>query len=126
MSTTVGGVDIGYVSSEIVKKEAVLTVMPLPLSNSDETDVFDFGGATQRITVTSVLEESLANIRTSVTNLKALISGDQFNTVAYISDGLFPDPGINVKVENVDVTYYGGKVRIADITLTLIEASSRG
>ena len=82
-NTTLGGVTLHDGSSAVIiendcRKEAVLTVLPLYLNDSDLTDVFDFGGTIKIITLTGIfLGANVAALKTWVDSVEALIQGHQ-------------------------------------------------
>jgi len=60
------------------RKESVLTILPLYLSDSDLTDVFDFGGTIKIITLTGVyIGANMVALKTWIDSVEALIQGHQ-------------------------------------------------
>ena len=65
-------------------KDSSLAIMPLYLKDSDETDVFDYGGVTKTITLSGVyLATSTANLKTWIDSLEALQNGHQDTSAGY-------------------------------------------
>jgi hypothetical protein len=88
-NTTIGGIVIHDGSSSVIKdndcrKESSLAVMPLYLSDSDDTDVFDFGGVVKTITFSGTyVAENVAALKTWVDALEALQNGHQDTDTGY-------------------------------------------
>lgn len=82
-NTVLGGVTIHDGSAAVIiendcRKEAVLTILPLYLNDSDLTDVFDFGGTIKIITLTgSYVGATTAACKTWLESVEALIQGHQ-------------------------------------------------
>ena len=82
-NTTLGGITLhDGASANIIendcRKEAVLTVLPLYLNDSDLTDVFDFGGTIKIITLTGIyIGANIAALKTWIDSVEALIQGHQ-------------------------------------------------
>ena len=82
-NTTLGGITLHNGTSTVItdnttRKESILSVMPLYLSDSDATDVFDFGGTVKTITLTGFyIDTSTANLKTWVDSIEALQQGHQ-------------------------------------------------
>jgi len=92
------------------RKEAVLTILPLYLNDSDLTDVFDFGGTIKIITLTgSFVGANLAAVKTWVDSVDALIQGHQ-------------DIAAGAPYTFVDDLRGTIKVKILDFNSTFLEA----
>ncbi|KKL99892.1 hypothetical protein LCGC14_1809860 [marine sediment metagenome] len=82
-NTTISGITLHDGANAIIiendcRKEAVLTVLPLYLNDSDLTDVFDFGGTIKVINLTGVyIGADMAALKTWVDSVEALIQGHQ-------------------------------------------------
>ena len=60
------------------RKEGVLTILPLYLSDSEDTDVFDFGGTIKTINLSGTfIGASVAAVKTWVESIEGLIQGHQ-------------------------------------------------
>jgi len=88
-NTTIGGITIHDGSNVVIKdndcrKESNLAVMPLYLSDSDATDVFDYGGVVKTITLSgSYIAENTATLKTWIESIEALQNGHQDNDSGY-------------------------------------------
>ena len=92
------------------RKEAVLTILPLYLNDSDLTDVFDFGGTIKIINLTgSFVGANLAAVKTWVDSVEALIQGHQ-------------DIAAGAPYTFVDDLRGTIKVKILDFNSTFLEA----
>ena len=82
-NTTISGITLHDGANAIIiendcRKEAVLTVLPLYLNDSDLTDVFDFGGTIKVINLTGIyIGADIAALKTWVDSVEALIQGHQ-------------------------------------------------
>ena len=82
-NTTISGITLHDGANAIIiendcRKEAVLTVLPLYLNDSDLTDVFDFGGTIKIINLTGIyIGADIAALKTWVDSIEALIQGHQ-------------------------------------------------
>ncbi len=129
-NTTLGGLTLhDGVNSIIIdnncRKESVLTVLPLYLSDSDLTDVFDFGGTIKLINLTGIyLNTSVALLKTWLESIEALIQGHQDIEAGYpltLVDDLRGT--IKVKVFDFDTTYREGDPNKIEWTLKLVQSS---
>ncbi len=111
-----------------VRKESILAVMPLYLKDSDETDVFDFGGTIKFITLTGVyMNTSIANLKTWVDSVESLIQGHQDNAAGYPL--IFKDDlrgTLKVKIMDFDSTFSEGTKNIIDWVLKIVHSSANG
>jgi len=113
---------------ESVSKEANLTLMPLFGSDSNLTDVFDFGGVTRTITITAVRKDTPANIAAFVQGtLLALMQGDQSPTQNYPYTYTSTLLGtVKVKFMSIDLNYVAGDPRRLRYTIKMVESSTVG
>jgi len=110
------------------KKEASLVPMPLWQQNSDETEVWDFGGVSKHFTLTGrYTDTSVANIKTWVDSIEDLIQGHQDSTATNATYPLtFVDDlrgGVKVKILDFNTVKVEGEVLVITWTLRLMEAS---
>ena len=102
--------------------------MPLYLSDSDATDVFDFGGTTKIITLTGVyMGANVAALKSFVDSVETLIQGHQDVQAGYpltFADDLRGT--IKVKIFDFNSTFNEGSSTKIDWTLKLVEASENG
>jgi hypothetical protein len=124
-------VTLSNVQSETGRILSTIIVLPLPASPSTETDVFDFGGVTEEITIEGKKVDTLANIATFVgyfTGTSGFINGDQSTSgnSTLVSD---IRGSISAKVDSFDynVTYGMGSSgnTICVYTLKVVRSSSR-
>jgi len=114
-NTTLGGITIhdgtdDIITDNTVRKESVLAVLPLYLSDSDATDVMDFGGVVKTITLTGYhIDTSTANLKTWIDSLEALQQGHQ-------------DTGAGAPYTFVDDLRGTIKVKVIDFSSTWVEA----
>lgn len=133
-NTTLSGVTLHDGSSAIIKendcrKEAILTVLPLYLSDSDLTDVFDFGGTIKVINLTGTyLGANVAALKSWVDSIEALIQGhqdiDAGAPYTFIDDLRGPSPGIKVKILDFNSTKLEGNSTQIDWTIKLVQSST--
>ncbi|MBA7629618.1 hypothetical protein ES703_37118 [subsurface metagenome] len=107
------------------RKEAVLTILPLYLNDSDLTDVFDFGGTIKVINLTGVyIGENIAALKTWTDSVEALIQGHQ--DIQAGSPYTFTDDlrgTIKVKILDFGSTKTEGESTKIAWTLKLVQAS---
>lgn len=100
------------ISENDCRKESVLTILPLYLSDSDLTDVFDFGGVIKLITLTGVyIGANVAALKSWVDSVEALQQGHQ-------------DIDAGAPYTFVDDLRGSIKVKILDFTSTKTEGDS--
>lgn len=130
-NTTIGGVTLHDGSTAIItenncRKESVLTALPLYLSDSDLTDVFDFGGVTKIINLTGVyIGANVAALKSWLESVEALIQGHQDVDAGYPLDLVDDLRGtIKVKIFDFDTTQVEGTSTKITWALKLIQAST--
>ena len=130
-NTTVGGVTLHDGSNSIItenslSKDSSLAIMPLYLQDSDDTDVFDYGGVITTITLNGVyMNTSVASIKTWVDSVDALQQGHQDTDAGYpltFTDDL--RGAIKVKVLSFSSTFQEGSPNKISWTLKLVESST--
>jgi len=130
-NTTLGAVTLHDGANAIIaenncRKEAVLTVLPLYLSDSDATDVFDFGGTIKIINLTgNYLGANVAALKTFVDSIEALAQGHQDSDAGYpltFADDLRGT--IKVKVLDFDSTFSEGQPTKIAWTIKLVQSST--
>lgn len=128
--TTLGGVTLHDGASAVIsenncRKESVLTVMPLYLSDSDQTDVFDFGGTIKTINLTGeYIADSIANLKSWLESIEALIQGHQDQQAGYpltLTDDI--RGAVKVKILDFDTTFQEGEPTRITWTLKLVQSS---
>lgn len=75
--TSIGGVDLGVVTSETSSKDSNLFNQPLPFADSDEALLMDLFGTSRTITVDGVKTGVVADLRTFIVNIEAVQNGAQ-------------------------------------------------
>lgn len=99
--------------------------MPFYLSDSDETDVFDFGGVIKTISLVGVyVATSIANAKIWIDTLEAIVQGHQDVDAGYPLDFVDDYRGtVTVKIQDIDTTNTAGEPLIIRWTVKLIESS---
>lgn len=132
-NTTIKGIILHDSANSIIlentaRKESILAILPLYLSDSDATDVFDFGGVIKIITLTGVyLNTSIANLKIWIDSVEALQQGHQDKQAG--APYTFVDDlrgTIKVKIMDFDSTFSEGTKTKIDWTLKLVQASTNG
>jgi len=75
--TSIGGADLGDVSSESSTKSSNLFNFPMPLSDSDEAILMDIFGMSRTIIIEGVKTGVIANLRTFVESVETIQNGEQ-------------------------------------------------
>ncbi len=133
-NTTLSGGGLGTITlhgsgSVIIEnhaaKEALLTVLPLYLSDSDLTDVFDFGGTTKTINLTGIyLGANIAALKTFVDSVEAYIQGHQDTDAGYPLTFVDDMRGtIKVKIFSFNSTKLEGESTKVGWTMKLVQSS---
>ena len=128
--TTLGGITLdggdATINENDSKKVAVLAIMPLYLSDSDLTDVFDFGGTVKTITLTGVyVGANVAALKTWIDSVEALIQGHQ-DVDAGAPYTLVDDlrGTIKVKILDFNSTKPEGQSTMIDWVIKLVQSST--
>ena len=130
-NTTISGITLHDGANAIIiendcRKEAVLTVLPLYLNDSDLTDVFDFGGTIKVINLTGIyIGANIAALKTWVDSVEALIQGHQ--DVQAGAPYTFVDDlrgTIKVKILDFNSTKAEGESTKIAWTLKLVQSST--
>ena len=130
-NTTIAGIVIDNGGSAVVtendcKKESNLAIMPLYLSDSDATDVFDYGGVVKTITLSgSYTAVSVALIKTWVESIEALQNGHQDTDAGYPLT-FVDDLRGTIKVKIMDFSSTKTEAAVSRITwsLKLVQSST--
>lgn len=129
-NTTLGNIILqgdgkAFIIENNARKEATLTPQPLYLMDSDQTDVFDFGGVTKTITLSGkFVGDSISDCKSFIDSVEALIQGHQDVDAGYpitFTDDLRGT--IKVKIMDFDSTWIEGEPHEISWTLKLIESS---
>lgn len=130
-NTTLGSVTLqdlttSFITENNCKKEAILSPMPLYTKDSDETDIFDFGGVIKTITMTGKYDDDsgVAALKTWKESVEALIQGQQDKDSGYpltLTDDL--QGTIKVKILDFDTTWTEGETTLLIWTIKMYESS---
>lgn len=121
--------DLKEVAKETHNKSASIDARAYPLQNSDQTQLFDFGGVVRRITINGTyIDTSQANVMTNfVDKIEAILDGDQSATITFHSDLHATGAGsgnFNVMIESFNWNYSAGTVLAVDYTIVMVEGTS--
>ena len=72
--------------------------IPMPGGDSSETETFDMLGVTRIISLSGVFVGTTSEIKTKITNIEAIVDGDQESSVNLVTDELGT---ISVKVASI-------------------------
>ncbi len=129
-NTTLGGITLhdgsaAVISDNNARKETGMTILPLYLSDSDLTDVFDFGGVTKIITLTGTyVGANVAALKTWIESVEALAQGHQDTDAGYPLTFVDDLRGtLKVKVLNFDSTWLESEPTRASWTIKLVQSS---
>lgn len=119
--TTIGGKDLGEVSSESSTKSSNLFNMPLPFSDSDAALIMDLMGMSRTITVAGKKTGTIAQMRTFITDIEGLQTGSQ-SGMTFVSSWT----NVNKTVLIQDFTWdkSEGDESKLNYTLTLVEGTA--
>lgn len=122
---TLQGDDKSFVGEISSRKESVLTPMPFYTLDSDQTDVFDFGGVVKTINVSGVfIGTSNSDCITFKNAFEGLQQGHQDNIsgypITFVQDII---ETIYVKIMDSEWTNVGGEPFIIRWNLKLVESS---
>ena len=134
-NSTIGGVTIHNGSNIVIvesmcRKNSDLVIMPMYTLNSDQTNVFDFGGTTKTLTFTgNYISDTLSDIIAWVKSMEDLQQGQQDIGSGYpltlvddlrkASDGT----DLKVKINNFESTYSAGDKSKLSWTLSVVQSS---
>lgn len=129
-NTTVGTITLqdatnSFIQENTCRKEAVLTPMPFYMLDSDETDVYDFGGCIKTISLNGIyIGSSVANVKTYIDSIETLVNGAQDISSGYPLIFTNDYRGtIKVKIMDVETTTVAGNPIMCTWSLKLIQAS---
>lgn len=128
MTYSLSGISsLGDIQEEQVRKEANMNINPLWFSDSNNTDVLDWGGATRTITITGIISDTPANIVTAIGQLDALVNGWQTSANGYPKNYVSDKYGTKkVKFLDVVTTSIAGFPRRLAYTIRMVESSLNG
>ena len=130
-NTTIKGIALHDGVNAVIKdndctKESNLVPMPLYTQDADETDVFDFGGATKLITLSGVyMNTTVALIKTWIDSIEALVQGQQDTEQGYPLTFIDDLRGtLKVKVISFNSDWREAEPTIASWSIKLIQSST--
>ncbi len=118
--TSIGGKDLGDVSSEQSTKSSNLFQFPMPLSDSDKAILMDIFGTSRNITVDGVKTGAVAALRTFVTDIEGLQNGAQV-ALTFVSS--WTNVNKTVLIQDFTHTKIGADENKVGYTLTLVEGT---
>ena len=130
-NTTLNAIDLdngtnARITSNDADKTPNLTTLPLYLNDSDNTDVFDAGGVVKTINLTgSYSDSSVANLKTFIDSLEALVQGHQDTDAGYPIDFVDDLRGtIKVKVLTFNSSWNVGEPTRINWSIKLVQSST--
>lgn len=125
-SITLEGDGLSFIGEDSVRKEAIMTPMPLYLLDSDETEVFDIGGTMKSLNISGIyIGASVAACKTWMDALEALINGHQDTDSGYPVNYVSDFRGtVKVKILETETTKQAGEPLIVRWVLKLLQAST--
>ncbi|MFW6173735.1 MAG: hypothetical protein ACOC5T_08325 [Elusimicrobiota bacterium] len=118
---SVGGVDLGNVTTERSSKESNLFTQPIPYSDSTDTLMMDIFGTTRTITVEGSKTGTLSELRTFVENIEDLQNGQQ-SGMTFESSWTNDDK--TVLIQNFEHSKAEGDVSRVTYSITLVEGTA--
>ena len=129
-STTLGTVTLdgdgnSFIAETSVRKEAIITPLPLGTLDSDETLVFDFSGCIQTFNIRGVfIGSTAAACKTFIDSIKALIQGNQTPAQGYPLSYVDDFQGtVKVKIMDVECIKEAGEPLVVRWTVKVVQAS---
>ena len=128
MAYTLGGTSLPNIQNESGSVDSSLMVLPFPMQDGSETDVFDFGGVVEEFTISGTMTDSMANCNSFIGYFKGVsgkINGNQLTTISLVSD-LTGTTAVKVLKFDYSVDYGGGSDSIImNYNIKLVKASTR-
>lgn len=115
-----------FIIENPARKEAIITPMPLYSNDSEDTDVFDFGGVIKIINLTGIyIDSTQAAVKSFIDSVEALIQGHQDIAAGYPLTFVDDRRGtLKVKVMDFESVFVEGFPTGATWTLKLIQSSN--
>ena len=129
-NTTIGSMVLegdgnSFIAENSCRKEAILSPLPLYTKDSDDTDVFDFGGTIKTLTLSGVfIGATKAACKTFIDTGEAFIQGQQDPQNGYpktLTDDFRGTP--KVKVESFESSKEKGEPLFVRWTFKFIQSS---
>jgi len=129
-NTTLNGIILhngsnATISENFCVKGSNLTSMPMYSNDSDQTDVFDFGGVTKNITLSGIyIASDIASLKTWIESIEALNQGHQ-DAEAGAPYNLVDDlrGTIKVKIVNFETKWLEAEPTKIEWNIELIQSS---
>ena len=118
---SIGGVDLGTITSESSTKSSNLFNQPMPFSDSYETVLMDLLGTSRTITVEGVKTGVVSELRTFIEKIEAIQNGKQSGST-FVSSWTNNDK--TVTIQDFTHTKAGADESRVTYSLTLIEGTS--
>lgn len=118
---SVGGVDLGTVTSESSTKSSNLFNQPLPFSDSDGALIMDLMGTSRTITIEGIKKGAIAELRTFISNLETLQNGSQSGMI-FISS--WTNANKTVLIQDFTHDKAGANESKVGYTLVLLEGTA--
>ena len=115
-----------FIRENIVRKESNMAILPLYLLDSDETDVFDFGGVVKLINLNGAfIGAAESNVKTFVDAVEALVQGVQDIGSGYPLTFKDDRRGtLKVKILDFESIFIAGYPTACTWTLKLVQSST--
>lgn len=130
-NTTLGGMVLDgdgqcFITDNSCRKEAMIVPMPLYLNDSDNTDVFDYGGVIKTLNLSGLfIGTSIGNAKTFMDNAEAMCQGHQDTDAGYPLTFIDDFRGtIKVKIQEFESTKEGGSPLIVRWNIKLVQSST--
>jgi len=123
MAVTIGSVDLGKIQSMNVSKSETISTRPKITKDSDEAIGVSISGALRTVNIKGRLTaSSIANLLIAITNIEALIDGNQTsNVVLNIDVEGTTFLSITVKINSFTWKYEVENRAVADYNLEVVE-----
>jgi len=118
MAYSLGSIPLGTVTRESMDKTSDLDIMPFPLSDSDDTQAFDFNGAKREIRIEGMINGA-TNISNFITAIEAVVDGTQDTAISYTSDIIGTK---NVKIKKYSFDYTNDGKNLIKYRIEMIES----
>lgn len=130
VNTTLGPITLEgdgkcFIGENSARKEALLTPMPLYLLDSDQTDVFDYGGVIKTVSLSGVyVATSKSEAKTFIDSMEGIIQGHQDTSAGYPLTFVDDYRGtLKVKIMEAETTKSEGEPLIVRWSTKIVEAS---
>ncbi len=120
MAATLGGINLGDVTSETQAKNSGLFNLPLPYSDSSDVLIMDLFGTSRIITIEGVKTGVVADLRTFITNIEAIQNGEQSGST-FVSS--WTNANKTVLIQDFSYTKSEADENKLTYSLTLIEGT---